>query len=183
VADSGTATTDGQIIQLIGCTNPINFSSSYIECDVTGNWAAINGATGFLFGNHGDTQFFPMIAPYYTSNGMTPIALSGQTSSVGSTNIGQATATSTFSLNANVTCDTSVSTATVTLACTYTDPSSTVQTLSPTAAACTTLGSSSGAFISQPIRVKTGTSIACSATAANSPNYDFSASAIQITPN
>ena len=118
--------------------------------------------------------------PLQTGNSV----LSGQTTSLGPTTIvtvGAASAS--YLISANVFCKTAVATATVTLSIGYTDPSNTAQTVTPTAAACTTLGAASFAQINAPIRAKNGTNITYTTTAANSPNYDVSVQAYQQSTN
>lgn len=108
---------------------------------------------------------------------------SGQTSATTAQTLVTTTATSTYQINAVVTCDTTVAAATVTLTIAYTDPSSTAQTVTPSAAVCTTLGASSSANVTQTIRAKTGTTITAAAAISGSPNYDIAATAMQITVN
>lgn len=90
-------------------------------------------------------------------------------------------ANATYMAIANVTCLSG--TGTVTLKITYTDTSSTAQTIQPSAAACTALGSGSVAMINSPIRAKSGVAIQVTATLAGTANYDLSAEAPQITSN
>lgn len=108
---------------------------------------------------------------------------SGQTSATTAQTLTTTTATSTYQINAVVTCDTTVAAATVTLSVAYTDPSSTAQTVTPSAAACTALGASSSANVTQTIRAKTGTTITVAAAISGSPNYDIAATALQLTSN
>lgn len=108
---------------------------------------------------------------------------SGQTAATAAQTLVTTTATSTYQVNAVVTCDTTVAAATVTLSVAYTDPSSTAQTVTPSAAACTALGASSSANVTQTIRAKTGTTITVAAAISGSPNYDIAATALQLTSN
>lgn len=108
---------------------------------------------------------------------------SGQTAATTAQTLVTTTTTSTYQVNAVVTCDTTVAAATVTLTVAYTDPSSTAQTVTPSAAACTALGASSSANVTQTIRAKTGTTITVAAAISGSPNYDIAATALQITSN
>jgi hypothetical protein len=140
-------------------------------------------AGGILkFGNSIGNTLGSSLAAGFLPNGK--FAASGQTTAVTTQNIvAAAGATGMYQLNVTVTCDTSVSTATVIPSVSYTDPSSTVQTITGGTATCTTLGASSIAQISQAIRAKVGTAITVSTTIANSPNYDIAATAAQITTN
>jgi hypothetical protein len=96
-----------------------------------------------------------------------------QTASITTTTIFTVGAnTAPFEILGSVYCNTAVSTATVALVITYTDPSSTVQTIAPTAAACTTLGAASLANINAAVTAKNGTLIRYSTTVVSTPNYD-----------
>lgn len=110
--------------------------------------------------------------------------LSGQTTSLGPTTLFTVGgATTSYLVSARVYCDTAVATATVTLSIGYTDSSNTAQTVTPSAAACTTLGAASFALIQTPIRAKNATTITYTTTAANSPNYDVSVQVYQQSTN
>jgi hypothetical protein len=89
-----------------------------------------------------------------------------------------------YRVEISVACSGAVSTATATITVAYTDPSSTAQTVAPaTPAACTTLGTSSIASISQVISAKVATAITYAATTANSPNYQARVAVYQETLN
>lgn len=79
--------------------------------------------------------------------------------------------TTLYRINASVACTSSTATATAILIIKYTDPSSTVQTITLATATCTALGSASVASLDQGMAILTGTNIQYSVTAANSPNY------------
>ena len=81
------------------------------------------------------------------------------------------TATTLYSIHASADCSTSVSLATVAISIKYTDTSSTVQTISPSAAVCTTLGSASVQMVNQEVVALTGTNIQYEVTTANTPTY------------
>jgi hypothetical protein len=87
------------------------------------------------------------------------------------TTIMVAPVTTLYRINASVACTSSTSTATSILAVKYTDPSSTVQTLTLATATCTTLGSLSVANLIQEVIISSGTNIQYSVTAALSPSY------------
>jgi len=79
--------------------------------------------------------------------------------------------TTLYRINAAVACTGTVSTATAILVIKYTDPSSTVQTITLATATCTTLGSASVASMVQEVTISGGTNVQYSVTAALSPNY------------
>ena len=79
--------------------------------------------------------------------------------------------TTLYRINASVACTSSTATATAILIIKYTDPGSTVQTITLATAACTTLGSTSIASLDQGISILTGTNIQYSVTVLNSPSY------------
>jgi hypothetical protein len=79
--------------------------------------------------------------------------------------------TTLYRINAAVACTSSTSVATAILTLKYTDPSSTVQTLTVATATCTTLGSASVANMIQEALISTGTNVQYNVTTANSPNY------------
>jgi hypothetical protein len=80
-------------------------------------------------------------------------------------------ATTLYRITASVSCTGVVATGTAILAIKYTDPSSTVQTVTLGTATCATLGSLSIATIMQAANIITGTNIQYLVTAANAPNY------------
>lgn len=79
--------------------------------------------------------------------------------------------TTLYRINAAVACTGSTATATAILIIKYTDPSSTVQTLTLATATCTTLGAASVASMVQEVVIASGTNVQYSVTAALSPNY------------
>jgi hypothetical protein len=79
--------------------------------------------------------------------------------------------TTLYRINAAVACTGTTSTATAILIIKYTDPSSTVQTLTLATATCTTLGSASVASMVQEVVISSGTNVQYSVTSALSPNY------------
>jgi len=98
----------------------------------------------------------------------------GRTAAIGSTNLLlSAPVVGGYSLVATLNCDTTVAGATITVTASWTDPSSTNQNITSSAATCTALGASSYASLSQPMNVKNGTTVTYSTTIANSPNYDL----------
>lgn len=87
-------------------------------------------------------------------------------------------------LGASIACDSSSAAATVTLTVSWTDVSNTVQTLTPSAATCTTLGSASFVDVDgKRIQVKAGTNITYSTAIANTPTYDLRIDLTQVTAN
>ena len=80
-------------------------------------------------------------------------------------------ATTLYRINASVNCTSATAAATAVLVIKYTDPGSTVQTITLATAACTTLGSASVASLDQGMSILTGTNIQYSVTAVNSPSY------------
>jgi hypothetical protein len=89
-----------------------------------------------------------------------------------------AAADSQYALNASVDCTSAVAAATAQLVVTYTDPSNTLQTITPSAAACTALGAGSVINITTTVRVKASTAIQYAVTPTNSPTYQASVAAI-----
>lgn len=79
--------------------------------------------------------------------------------------------TSLYRINAAVACTGTVAAATAILVIKYTDPSSTVQTLTASTATCTALGSASVASMIQEVVLLTGTNVQYSVTIANAPTY------------
>jgi len=79
--------------------------------------------------------------------------------------------TTLYRINASVNCTSATAAATAILTLKYTDPSSTVQTLTVPTATCTTLGSSSLAFMLQSIVALNATNIQYSVAVVNSPNF------------
>jgi hypothetical protein len=79
--------------------------------------------------------------------------------------------TTLYRINASVACTSSTATATAILIIKFTDPSSTVQTLTASTATCTTLGSASIASMVQEVTISGGTNVQYSVTTATSPSY------------
>jgi len=92
-------------------------------------------------------------------------------------------ATQSFLITGSLYCTTASAAATATLTITYTDPSSTVQTLVPTLATCTTLGSASITTMSNTIRAKNGTAIQYAIAIVSTPTFDASVQVIQLSAN
>jgi hypothetical protein len=82
-----------------------------------------------------------------------------------------ATTTTLYRIGASVACTSATATATAILILKYTDPSSTVQTITLATATCTTLGAASISSVLQEIMVATGTNVQYSVTVANAPQY------------
>jgi len=80
-------------------------------------------------------------------------------------------ATTLYRINASVNCTSATAAATAILTLKYTDPSSTVQTLTVPTATCTTLGSGSVAFMLQSIAALNATAVQYNVTVVNAPNY------------
>lgn len=105
------------------------------------------------------------------------------TTALASTTLFTAPATALYQLNAAVNCD-SASGTSATLTISYTDPSSTVQTITLSAANCTTLGAESIASLNgQAFNAKFGTTIIISTAISGTPTYDVAVSAVQLTAN
>lgn len=117
-------------------------------------------------------------AGHYTTQSL---VAAGASTTTAATTLATPGANSSYLAMATVNCLTG--TGTVTLKITYTDTSTTAQTIQPAAAACTTLGSASIAMINSPIRAKSGVAIQVTATLAGTATYDLSAYAMQLTPN
>lgn len=79
--------------------------------------------------------------------------------------------TTLYRINAAVACTSSTSLATAILAIKYTDPSSTVQTITLATATCTTLGVASVAGSITEVLINAGTNVQYLVTAANTPLY------------
>jgi hypothetical protein len=80
-------------------------------------------------------------------------------------------ATTLYRINASVNCTSATAAATAILTLKYTDPSSTVQTLTVPTATCTTLGTNSVAFMLQSIAALNATNIQYNVTVVNAPSY------------
>jgi len=80
-------------------------------------------------------------------------------------------ATTLYRINAAVDCTSSTATATAILIIKYTDPGSTIQTITLATATCTTLGSLSVASLDQGVTISSGTNVQYNVTTANSPIY------------
>jgi len=137
-------------------------------------WAAIAlQAVAFLW------SINPIIPPLHADG--TAYALgSGQSGFLSCTQANCASSATTFyvapvttlyRINAAVACTGTTAAATAILAIKYTDPSSTVQTLTLATATCTALGSASVANLIQEALIITGTNVQYSVTVANAPNY------------
>jgi hypothetical protein len=103
-------------------------------------------------------------AGYISCTQATPCASSATTFLV-------APATTLYRVNASVACTGTAAAATAILTIKYTDPSSTVQTITLTTATCTALGSLSIAGLDQGIIISTGTNVQYSVTTVNSPAF------------
>jgi hypothetical protein len=79
--------------------------------------------------------------------------------------------TTLYRISASVNCTSATAAATAILTLKYTDPSSTIQTLTVPTATCTTLGSASLAFLLQSISVLNASNVQYSVAVVNSPNY------------
>jgi hypothetical protein len=80
-------------------------------------------------------------------------------------------ATTLYRISASVNCTSATAAATAILTLKYTDPSSTVQTLTVPTATCTTLGASSLAFMLQSIVALNATNVQYSVAIVNAPSY------------
>jgi hypothetical protein len=80
-------------------------------------------------------------------------------------------ATTLYRISASVNCTSATAAATAILTLKYTDPSSTLQTLTVPTATCTTLGALSLSFMLQSIVALNATNIQYSVATVNSPNY------------
>lgn len=78
------------------------------------------------------------------------------------------------------TCKTPSAGSTVTPVLTYTDPSGTAQTVTLSAATCTTLGSASQSFATSGLNIKASTNVNISATIVSTPTYDIRASVTKL---
>jgi hypothetical protein len=127
--------------------------------------------------------------PNVTTNGVMggAVEVAGVNSSSLNADVGTATLITTgaanafYTVDADVNCDSAVSTGVATLTITFTDTSSTVQTYT-TSAACTTLGSSSIGSIRQAFRAKASTNIQYGvAHTGTQPTYDVSVAVNQLS--
>lgn len=92
-------------------------------------------------------------------------------------------ATTQYKIDATVYCTQAVATATATLTIGYTDTSGTAQTITPAAAACTTLGASSFTQITSTIVAQNATNITYAVAIANGPKYDVRVQVYQLSSN
>jgi hypothetical protein len=99
----------------------------------------------------------------------------GQTSAISTTTLITAPAAGGFDFSANLSCDTSTSGASVTVTLSWTDPSSTAQSVTSGSATCATLGSSSYNYLREGINVKSGTAVTYSTSISGSPTYTLRA--------
>jgi hypothetical protein len=114
----------------------------------------------------------------------TAVSCTQATCASSATNVIASAVNAMYRVEISVACTSAVSTGTATITISYTDPSSTVQTIAPTsAAACTTLGTASIANVSQVISAKVATAITYAATTTNSPNYQARVAVYQETSN
>lgn len=133
-------------------------------------FAVIAAATVALFSEvpvHADSSSYalgPGQAGYVSCTQATPCASSATTFLVSPT-------TTLYRINAAVACTGATAAATAILIIKYTDPSSTVQTLTLATATCTTLGAASLASMIQEVIISSGTNVQYSVTIANAPNY------------
>jgi hypothetical protein len=88
-----------------------------------------------------------------------------------------------FRVHLSVECTTSSAAATVTPAVLYTDTSGTAQTVTGTAATCTTLGAASNTSQDVTFRAQNATAIQYQTTIANTPTYDISVTVEQLGLN
>lgn len=96
-----------------------------------------------------------------------------QVAAIGATTMLTVPANGAYRFTAPVYCDGSSAAATVTVTLSWTDPSNTSQTLTSTAAACTTLGGSSFVDFSKNIQTKSGTTVGFNTSIVNTPTYDI----------
>jgi mucin-19 len=193
---STTATTTFQA----GWKTKITNISPYVET-LTPTTSTINGQTTLLLSPNESCELISDGAspgnyqtncsgnPNEVTNGLKgqPIAIAGvnlasQGADIGTTTLIATTAADAFyTVDADVNCDSSVSTGVATLTITFTDTSNTVQTYT-TNAACTTLGSSSIGSIRQAFRAKNGTNIRYGvAHTGTQPTYDVSVAVNQLS--
>jgi hypothetical protein len=111
------------------------------------------------------------------------VALASQTTALGPLTEVTPSADSLWTVTGSVACHSVSATANVTLTIAYTDISNTAQTVSSSAATCTTLGSSSVASLNLVIQAKSGTAIQYSTGITNSPTYDVRLTIKQETVN
>jgi len=88
-------------------------------------------------------------------------------------------ATTLYRINASVACTGTTAAATAIMVIKYTDPGSTVQTVTLATATCTALGSTSIANLEQGVMIATGTNVQYSVTVVNAPNYQARAAVYQ----
>lgn len=91
--------------------------------------------------------------------------------------------TALFRVHLSVECTTTSASATVTPAVLYTDTSNTAQTVTGTAATCTTLGAASNTSQDVTFRAKNATNIQYQTTISNTPTYDVSVAVEQLSLN
>lgn len=99
----------------------------------------------------------------------------GRTTAIGSTTLLTPVNAGGYDFTASLSCDSSGASATVTVTVAWTDPSSTSQSATSSAATCTTLGSSSYVQFRQAMNVKAGTAVTFSTAIVNSPTYTLRA--------
>jgi hypothetical protein len=78
-----------------------------------------------------------------------------------------------YTLHANLSCHTQVSTATITLTFSWTDPGGTARSVTSSTATCTTLGTSDEVSVTREINVGSGQTVTYYTAIANSPHYDL----------
>lgn len=162
------------------------------------NMQLCSNGTGFIYNNSGTLNIsagntYPAIgAGTYTGTGtllVNPLAVgsdtqlakaAAQTAKTLFTVGGQTTF---FRVHLSVECTTTSAAATVTPAVLYTDTSGTVQTVTGTAATCTSLGASSNTSQDVTFRAQNATNIQYQTTIANTPTYDISVTVEQLGLN
>jgi hypothetical protein len=78
-----------------------------------------------------------------------------------------------YTLHANLSCHTQVSTATIALTFKWTDPGGTARSVTSSTATCTTLGTSDEVSVTREINVGSGQAVTYYTAIANSPHYDL----------
>jgi|SRR5580765_1708270 len=106
----------------------------------------------------------------------------GRTTALTAQNINSIAGDRMVQVNVALSCTVASATSTAQMTVTFTDTSNTVQTISPDAADCSSLGSGSYAMVSSPINVKDGTNITLDVSITNTPTYDVRASVLQLAP-
>lgn len=147
----------------------------------TGPQWAVSGSSGDVL-TYNDESTTGIGQPYIIGSSVK----TAQTSSTGTVALVASTSSASLvQIQVSLNCDGSASGAIVTANASYTDPSSTVQTVAVgSGVTCTTLGTASVATLVTSVAVKTGTAINYSATVtAGSPTYDVRAVVLKETAN